>query len=453
VLKIIILVLLGLVFGPVALGLAVLAIVSIPIALAVLVAQVLPIRHVPRGYNWRNLTLRWITTGLTALGFMLVVALLVVMLAFVQGLNALAKKTGPEGNVILLRDGATDELFSDMLVADAQDVLARYSGHPLVRQHLEFDGEQPVVSMEIYSIATQEIPPSSPDGKPTYRFLQVRGVEDAEMSGKVHGLSLQPGGKWFSRAGNEVVMGAGIARTLGMNVGDLFNPRPELKWTVAGILDSKGSPFDSEIWAKREEVGRYFGKDNEERKQSFYSSVVLTTKNQATAEEVASFLRQQTEGVRVNAMTERKYYEEMSKSNQTFLVAAIFIAVIMAIGGMFGLMNTMFAAVSHRIKDIGILRILGYSRGQVLVSFLLESLLLALVGGGLGILLGYLCNGLEQTSFVNSGQGGGKTVVFSMVVDQYVLAAATLFTVIMGVSGGLLPSLLAMRSKPLEAVR
>ena len=133
-------------------------------------------------------------------------------------------------------------------------------------------------------------------------------------------------------------MGDGIARTLGLGPGDLFKPRPELSWTVVGILDSRGSPFDSEIWAKREEVGRYFGKDNEERKQSFYTSIVVTTKDARTAEAFAKDLQNRTQ-VRISAMPERKYYEEMSKSNQVFQSAAMFIAIIMAVGGMFGLMN------------------------------------------------------------------------------------------------------------------
>src|SRR5436305_10393772 len=118
-----------------------------------------------------------------------------------------------------------------------------------------------------------------------------------------------PGGRWFNRTGTKVVMGEGIARTLGKGVGDTFQPRPELNWEVVGILDSRGSPFDSETWAKREEVGRYFGKDNEERKQSFYTSVVVTTKDLKTAEKFAGSLQDRTQ-VRIRAVTEKQYYEE-----------------------------------------------------------------------------------------------------------------------------------------------
>jgi ABC-type antimicrobial peptide transport system permease subunit len=200
-------------------------------------------------------------------------------------------------------------------------------------------------------------------------------------------------------------------------------------------------------------VGRYFGKDNEENKQSFYTSVVVSTKDAATAAKLAEQMQSRTPDIRINPMPERRYYEEMSKSNQMFLGAAIFIALIMALGGMFGLMNTMFAAVSQRIKDIGVLRILGYSRWQILVSFLLESLLLALVGGALGVLLGYVFNGAQQTGFMSTGAGGGKTVVFSMLVNRLVLLYALGFTVGMGILGGILPALSAMRLRPLESLR
>lgn len=421
---------------------------------------------VPVRYNARNLFVRWKTTFLTAAGFTLVVALLVVMLAFVQGLNALAKKTGPAGNVVLLRDGANDELFSDLAIDASLFELWSPTKNPEI---LKDEKGNPYASQEVYSIATQEIPPTTPDGRPSYRFLQIRGVENVEMSAKVHDLKLKDG-KWFDRTGNDVVMGDGIARTLGLTIGDDFYPRGRLtgaeaagegeqpkkldllKWTVVGIVDSRGSPFDSEIWAKREDVGKYFGKDNEERKQSFYTTIVVTTKDQAAAEKFVKEIQGRTQ-VRVAAMTEKKYYEEMNKSNQTFLVAAIFIAVVMAIGGMFGLMNTMFAAVSQRIKDIGVLRILGYKRWQILLSFMFESLLLAILGGLLGLAIGYSVNNVEQTGFMSAGQGGGKTVVFKMIVDSFVLTAATVFTLGMGFIGGFFPAWSAMRQKPLDALR
>ncbi len=404
---------------------------------------------IPLRYNLRNLIVRWRTTLLTAVGFTLVVALLIVMLAFIKGLNALSQNAGRPGNVIIMRDGATDELFSEINLDEA--FFKTYELFYQYRDLTLLENDRPIFSAEVYSIATQELPPQSAGGRPRYRFLQIRGVEDAEVSAAVHDLRLKAG-RWPQRTGNECIMGEGIARTLGLQLNDTFEPRPALKWTVVGILDSGGSPFNSETWAKREEVGRYFGKDNEERKQSFLTTIVVPTPNYETAQFLSRELRNLRE-LKLNAIPERDYYAQLSKSNQMFLGAGIFIAIVMAVGGMFGLMNTMFAAVSQRIKDIAVLRVLGYSKRQILLSFLLESLLIAAVGGLLGIILGSLVHGIEQTGQINSGMGGGKTVVFKMIVDGQVIMTAVMFTLVMGVLGGLIPAWSAMRLKLLEALR
>lgn len=407
---------------------------------------------IPVSYNYRNLMVRWRTTMLTAVGFTLVVSLLVIMLAFVRGLAALAENSGHPGNVIILKDGTNDELFSEINIDDVHKTLfSLWSGDSLVQR----DPDGTVwVSKEVYGIATQEIPSPTPGGRPSYRFIQVRGMEDPDMAGKVHSLKLKPGGEWFNRSGTQCVLGDGIARMLGLKVGDTFRPRPGLPplWQVMGILDSAGSPFDSEIWAKREDVGKYFGKDNEETKQSLYTTIVLRLPSYEIASKACEYYRGLPD-IKVNAMPEKDYYQKLTENTRTFQVSAIVIAIIMAIGGCFGLMNTMFAAVAQRIKDIGVLRIIGYSKLQILLSFLLESMLIAFLGGILGVIIGLGVNGIEQKGQLSSGQGGGKTVVFKMVVDEEVIKVAVIFTIFMGLIGGIIPAVSAMRIKPLDAVR
>lgn len=408
---------------------------------------------IPVRYNYRNLAVRWRTTLLTAIGFTLVVSLLVVMLAFVRGLAALAENAGHPGNVIILKDGANDELFSEINIDDVHKTLfSLWSGDDTVAR--DPDGAA-WVSMEVYGIATQELPAAEPGGRPSYRFIQIRGIEDPVIAGKVHALSLKAGGKWFDRSGNQCVMGEGIARMLGLKVGDTFRPRPGLPplWEVVGIVESAGSPFDSEIWAKREDVGKYFGKDNEERKQSLYTTIVLRLPTYEMAAAACAYYRDLPD-IKVNAMPEKDYYQKLTENTRTFQIAAIVIAIIMAVGGCFGLMNTMFAAVAQRVKDIGVLRIIGYSKLQILISFLMESMLIAFLGGVLGVLIGLGVNGIEQKGQLSSGQGGGsKTVVFKMVVDKEVIRVACIFTFVMGLLGGLVPAVSAMRIKPLDAVR
>src|SRR5207245_1526475 len=149
-----------------------------------------------------------------------------------------------------------------------------------------------------------------------------------------------------------------------------------------------------------------------------------------------------------------EYYSRLSQTNRQFLFAIVFVAIIMAVGGVFGVMNTMFAAISQRTKEIGVLRVLGYKRWQILASFLLESLAIALAGGLLGCAVGYLADGWTATSIVQGGQGGGgKSVVLRLVVDHEILMCGLLFTLVMGRLGGLIPALSAMRLRILESLR
>ena len=129
------------------------------------------------------------------------------------------------------------------------------------------------------------------------------------------------------------------------------------------------------------------------------------------------------------------------------------VAAIMSMGGLFGVMNTMFAAISQRTKDIGVLRLLGFKRWQILVSFLLESLVLALVGGAIGCAIGSLCDGFTANSIVTGGNGGGKFVVLRLTVDASTIAVGMMLALAMGFFGGLIPSVSATRLSALKALR
>jgi putative ABC transport system permease protein len=429
-------------------------------ATVVLVALLL-IGKVPLAYNVHNLLVRWRTTLLTALAFTLVVSLLTVMLAFVNGMARLTEGSGHPENVMVLSDGATDESFSNMTYSDTADV-ERIAGV------LSDPQGRPLCSKEVYIIATQQRV-AEPGKAPRRRFVQVRGIEDPIIASRVHGIELLPGSQWFSAAGVEqlpgpetgkepetaiqAVLGEGVARELGhdlkkerLEVGDVFELGPR-KWIVSGIMQSSGSTFGSEIWAKGSYVSQLYGK-------FVVSSLVLRTADAATARAVTEDVNTKFKKSALQAQVETDYYSKLTATNKQFLVAIIFVTVIMAIGGIFGVMNTMFAAISQRKKDIGVLRILGYARRQVLVSFFLESLVIALVGGIVGCALGSLVNGWTATSLVSAGQGGfGKTVVLRLVVDANTLAAGMVVTLFMGGLGGLVPALTAMRLRPLESLK
>jgi ABC-type antimicrobial peptide transport system permease subunit len=312
-------------------------------------------------------------------------------------------------------------------------------------------------------------------GRTKRRFLQTRGVDDPEMSALVHGLKLADGGRWFSPAGVgplpdagpddapavEVVLGPGIAREMALDrtpeanaaarnpkrlePGDTFSLN-DRAWLVVGLLESSGSTYDSEVWAKQSLVGKMFGKEN-------YSSLVVRAADAAAAEKLRDYFAEEYTRAKLAAIVETKYFEGLSSTNAQILVGAMIVAGFTAVGGIFGVMNTMFAAISQRVKDIGVLRLLGYRRRQILVSFLLESMLLALVGGLLGCAIGLLADGWTATSVVSSGQGGGRLVVLKLTVDATVLCTGMLLALLMGLLGGLFPSLTAMRLSALDALR
>jgi hypothetical protein len=435
--------------------------------LLALTAVLAAVSRVPLTYNLLNLAVRWPTASLTLFAFTIVVGLLVMMLAFVNGMYRLTQSSGQPGNVLIMSDGAMDEVFSNLATADISDLETQ----PGV---LRDDDNRPLASRETYLIANQPVV-DAPPGRPKRRFLQIRGVDDPARSALVHGRTLAPGGRLFAEAGVsalpdagpddppavEVLLGSGIARELGhdrkpealararnrerLDVGDTFE-LSDRAWLVVGVFESSGSSYDSEVWAKQSLVGKMFGKEN-------YTTLVVRTDGAAEAQRLRDYYVQDYTKSKVAAFVETTYFESLSATNAQFLVASIFVTVFTAIGGIFGVMNTMFAAISQRTKDIGVLRLLGFKRWQILVSFLLESLVLSFIGGLLGCAAGSLFDGAEANSIVSSSGGGGKFVVLKISVDLAVLSSGMLLALVMGFLGGLLPSLSAMRLTALEALR
>ena len=435
---------------------------------AVVLLALLGIGKVPLSYNVRNLTVRWKTTVMTALAFTAVIALLTVMMAFVGGMRKLTDGTGQPGNVLVMADGATDESFSNLTIGDLSEI---ENLPAVVRQE-----GRPMASRETFLVVNQPTPDPA-GGRPKRRFLQLRGIEDPQLTASVHKLELLPGGSWFSEAGVQeapgasggegtaaplvqAVLGEGVAQELArgrsgkelaaarnrgrLDIGDTFI-LGDRTWIVVGVLKSAGSTFNSEIWAKRSLAAALFGKNT-------YTTLVLRTENAAAAQSLKDVLSKDYKKAAVNAQVETEYYKSLSETTSQFSYAIGFLAVVMSVGGIFGVMNTMFAAISQRMKDIGVLRLLGYARWQILVSFLLESLVIALAGGLLGCALGALTDGWTASSMVG-GHGGGKFVVLQLSIDAEIIATGILLTLLMGLLGGLLPALSAMRLKPLEALR
>lgn len=486
---------------------------SIFAGVALFVLLLIFVSKVPLSYNVMNLKTRWLTTILTVGSFTLVIGILVAMLAFVNGMYAMTESSGQPGNVLIMSEGSTDEAFSNLGFADASEIETQ--------EGVARDEEgRSLVSRETYLGIGQQVL----DRKTGYikrRFLQVRGVDDPEMSAKVHGLKLTGGSEYFSSSGVrqiddsgntaiEAMLGSAIARELNtdrteemlanakrkdrLDVGDTFMIG-ERTWYITGIFESSGTVYDTEVWTRQSQVGPLFGKSNyttfcvrarpdyrkdqrdelivrrnQEADKAFADAKKLKEEDKSApnpkrevvrskftdeewgAELLKDYFSNEYKKAAVSSQVEKTYFSNLSTTNQQFLAMAIVVSVIMSLGGIFGVMNTMFAAISQRTKDIGVLRLLGFRRWQILVSFLLESLLLALVGGAIGCVLGSLCDGLTANSVV-TGQGGGKFVVLRLTVDASTLAIGMMMSLLMGFLGGMIPAIGAMRLTALSALR
>jgi putative ABC transport system permease protein len=383
---------------------------------------------IPLSYNIRNLIVRKTTTIMTAVGIALTVAVLLAVLALVAGLKSAFASTGDPLHVLVLRKGGNAELTS-IVTQESFQVIKAFPG--IAKGP---DG-QPLASLEVVSVIN--LPNvDSPNGvNVTLRGLPITGVQMR------HVKLLQ--GRWFTPGKREVVTGKNIAkRTPGAQLGK------QLKfgkgyWTVVGILDGGDSAFNSEIWGDADQVDSDFNRANT------LSSALLEADNEVAVQSLIHALNDDRR-LTVDAMTEKEYYEKQTVSSTPVQFLGIFVSIIMAVGSCFAAMNTMYAAVGRRAKEVGTLRVLGFTKNSILLSFFIESLLLSLVGGAIGILLVLPLNN------VTTGIGNFLTfseTAFNFRVTPAIMAEGVLFSLIMGALGGFLPARQAAKKEILTALR
>ncbi|HTU93490.1 MAG TPA: ABC transporter permease [Gemmataceae bacterium] len=381
---------------------------------------------IPLSYSYRNLRVRWKTTLMTASAFTLVVAALVVMLAFVRGVEEACAASGEPENVLLLAKGDNDEVMSrlDHVVASQVEN---------TRGVARDAANRPLASRELFMVLQHQDERTS-----AYRFLQLRGVLPVAFG--VHTVVHVTAGQAFRPNQSEVMIGKAVQRETGFQVGDLLEIGRK-RWRISGVFEANGSALEAEAWTDLTELASQF------HREGSYSSVVLRASTAEAAAELAERLTH-SRSVRVEAMTEAAYYQKQAEGASVMRWAAWVITWFMGVGAMFGVMNTMFAAIVQRTKDIAVLRIIGFEAVHILLSFLLEATLIAVLGGGLGLALGYAANGFTQSTVI-----GARQIDFSFRIDANIVGFAGVATVVMGVLGGGLPALSAMRIKPLEALR
>ncbi len=385
---------------------------------------------IPVSYSYRNLLVRWKTTLITASGFTLVVTALIVMLAFVNGVRSVCAGSGQPENVIVLKEGAFDEILSeigDRLARRLELTPGVSAGH---------DG-RPLASRELFMPVNQQ-----DQATDQYQTLQIRGVTPA--ASRVHSQVRVVQGRIFRRNTREVVLGTAVARQYQLAPGQTLQIGTGT-WEVVGIFAAEASVFESEVWCDLDQLAAQFHRRN------VYTSVILRCPSPAAARDVVRSISDRRD-LRVEAQVEPDYYQQQASQSEMVRRGAIVITIFMAVGAIFGVANTMFAAIGERIKDIAVMRVLGFSRSGILLSFLLEAVCIGVIGAALGSLLGYTVNGLTVNTALSQAVGA-KSVALAFQVDASIVLTAWLSALIMGILGGLLPAMSAMRVGPLEAMR
>ena len=383
---------------------------------------------IPLKYNLRNLAVRRTTTAMTAFSITLTVTVFVVLMALAQGLQSSLTATGNPLNLMVMRDGSQSETQSSV-PRDALQTLRYLEGIA------KNEKGEPRVSPELVVLINLPRRNQTQGSNVTIRGLGPEGFTLRNNFKLVEGRE-------FTSGLREVIVSQRIAeRFQNCALGEKLKFAKGY-WTVVGVFDAGNTAYASEIWTDAEGLGQDFDRDA-------YSSVILRVTDTAALNR----LKQQVADDRrlhQKAQTELEYYERQTRSAGPIKFLGIFIAGLMAVGASFAALNTMYAAVARRTKEIGALRVVGFSRGSILISFVIESVLIAALGGLLGCLLALPINGVSTgtTNFATFSE-----LAFSFRVTPELLLQGMIFSVIMGFLGGLFPAWRAAHENIVTALR
>ena len=382
----------------------------------------------PIKYNLRNLVVRKGSTLATAFTIGLTVAVFLMVMALARGIDLTLSSSGEPLNVIVVREGSTAELNSSVSREQFNDL--RYLDGVVK------EGDQPLATAEIITLIYKPRKGMSQGSN-----VMVRGV--GPMSFKLHSGFQVVQGRTFQAGLTEAVVSKRISeRFQGLDVGDKFRIQTT-DYTVVGLFETGGKAFESEIWV---DVNSLASSTNRET----FSSVLLRV-NDANALAALSQRITDDPKLHLKAISERTFYEDQQGvASGALKVLAGFITFIMAVGAGFAGMNTMYAAVARRTKEIGTLRVLGFGRMSILIAFLLESMVVALLGVVIGVLLAMPLN------FVSTGTSNWTNfseIAFNFKVTFDLILIAFIFGAIIGFVGSLLPSIRAARLRIVAALR
>ena len=374
---------------------------------------------------------------MTALGIALTVTTAIFLMALVAGLDRAFVSSGSNLNVLVLRKGSEAELsggFDATLFPTLKTLpgIAKDShGEPMA------SGEWVVVIVLPRKDGTGEV-------NVTVRGMMPDGLEMRQLPGANGKPSVKLAeGRWFQSGQREVVVSKSVRdRFAQANIGDSMQ-FGKGSWKVVGVFDAGGSAYESEVWGDVNQMASDFDR------QGGFASAYLRATDPLSAEALKNRVSDD-QRLKLEGMLENEYYAKQTSSGTPIKVIGWVVGVIMAIGSIFAAMNTMYAAVAYRGREIATLRVIGFSRPAILTSFVLESLLLALLGALVGILLMLPFNGMQTGT---SNAVTFSEVVFALRITPAVATRAIIFALIMGFVGGLAPAWHAARQNILAALR
>lgn len=385
---------------------------------------------IPVVYNFRSVKERWTSAVVAVLGIAGTVGVFIAMLSLAVGFKATLVSSGSNDNAMVRRAGSTSEMDS-VLAIDQVKILEDLPG-------VMHAAGSPLLTPEVVVIAPFPLLSTGTDAN-----VQVRGVSPQALA--VRNKVKMVEGRFFNPGLAELVVGRNVDKTYaGLNMGDSVKFGGGT-WTVVGVFDAGGSAFDSEVWCDAHVLNQTY-----HRPDNIYQSVTVHLDSPSSLQQFKDAATSDPR-LTVDVMPEIEYYAKQSRTLTTLIVVlGGLVAVVMGIGAVFGALNTMYSAVAERSREIATLRALGFGAGSVVFSFMVEALLISLVGGLLGAIAVLPLNGLT------TGAMNWQTfshLAFAFRVTPFLIALGILFALVMGVLGGFFPALRASRRPVAPALR
>ncbi len=385
---------------------------------------------IPLVYSIRSLRERATSAGVAVLGIAGAVTVFVAMLAMVRGFTSTLVASGSDANAIVMRAGATSEIYSSLRLEQVQII----QDAPGVAR----DGDGPVASAEIVDLATFSLRKSGADAN-----IQVRGVSPKAL--RVHDNVRIAAGRFLRPGLADLVVGRNAAKNYaGLDLGNTVRFGGGT-WTVVGVLDSGGSAFDSELWCDAAVLNQVY-----KRPENAFESVTVRLGSPGDLQRLKDALTSDPR-LTVQVERERDYYEKTSRALAALLrMLGVLVASVMGTGAVLAALNTMYSAVAERSREVATLRALGFGAASVVACFVLEALILAACGGLLGCAAALPINGYT-TEVMNWDTV--SHVAFAFRVTPDLLLGGLAFAFAMGLLGGLSPAIRAARRPVAAALR